>query len=133
MPSEKRKVGDICENIAVKHLVKHNHEIVSRNYSRKWGEIDIVSRENVSLETPLLHFIEVKGHVSRESESNLVNPEDNVHSWKKKRLWRAIQTWLAENDVPEDVDWQVDVMAVFLDPETGESRIRWTKNIILGE
>jgi len=133
MSSEKRKIGDECETIAVKHIMKHGYDILERNYLRKWGEIDIIASRNVSRESKVLHFIEVKGQVSRENDPSTYNPEENVSSLKRKRLWRAIQTWMADNDIADDIDWQVDVMAVFLDPETRESRIRWTKNIILGE
>ena len=131
MPSDKRKLGDICETIAVKHLVKHSYDIVQRNYLKKWGEIDIIARE-VSRETMIMHFIEVKGQVSREKDTNTHRPEDNVTVWKQKRLWRAVQTWLAENKVPDDIEWQIDVMAVILDEVRRKARIRWTKNIIIG-
>ncbi len=130
MSSDKRKLGDICETIAVKHLVKHNLYVLDRNYSRKWGEIDVVAKESVS-RPHTLHFIEVKGQTMREGVEGDYRPEENVHIWKRKRLWRAIQTWLSEHKIHEDTDWQVDVMAVFLDLKRKKYRIRWTKNIIL--
>ncbi|MBI2610250.1 YraN family protein [Candidatus Giovannonibacteria bacterium] len=130
MPSSKRKVGNVCETIAVKHIVKHGFVVLERNYLRKWGEIDIVA---ISRNPSELHFIEVKGQVTRENTLIDYLPEENVHSWKKRRLWRAIQTWLAEHSKFEDYDWQVDVMAVFLDLEAKKAKIRWTKNIILSE
>ncbi len=129
MPSEKRKIGDICENIVVKHLLKHRFEIVERNYLKKWGELDVIAKD-VSRENSILHFIEVKGVVTRES-SRGINPEENVHRWKQKRIWRAIQTWLMEHEEYEDIDWQIDVIAVFLDLERKKARIRWTKNVML--
>ena len=130
MPSDKRKLGDICETIAVKHLVKHKYKILGRNYLKKWGEIDIIAKDSVS-RPHTIHFIEVKGKVSRESTISSYRPEENVHPWKLKRLWRAIQTWLAENKVPDDVEWQIDVMAVILDEVRRKAKIRWTKNIII--
>lgn len=130
MTSEKRKIGDICENISVKHLVKQRFEVIERNYLKKWGEIDIIAKD-VSRETVVLHFIEVKGSVSHESGVDSL-PEENVHYWKQKRLWRAIQTWLMEHKEYDETEWQVDVMAVFLDFDRKKARIRWTKNVILG-
>ena len=55
MPSEKRKIGDLGENLCVKHLVKHGFKILDRNYQKKWGEIDIVAKKS-----GIIHFIEVK-------------------------------------------------------------------------
>mgnify|MGYP001601675770 FL=1 len=127
--TEKRRVGDICEGIAVKHLVKLGLNVVERNYLRKWGELDVIA-EDVSHENHVLHFIEVKGAVTRENIEDK-KPEENVHYWKQQRIWRAIQTWLMEHEEYEEVDWQIDVMAVFLDLERKKARIRWIKNIVL--
>ena len=115
----------------MKHLVKHNIGVLDRNFRKKWGEIDIVAQDNVS-RPHTLHFIEVKGIKSEENKDDYM-PEENVHHAKRQRLWRAIQSWLLEHNIPEETEWQVDVMAVFLDLETKRARIRWTKNIILGE
>jgi len=123
-------LGDICENLATKYLSKQSYKILDRNYRKKWGEIDIVAKENVS-RPHILHFIEVKGMILRKNYVFQYNPEDNIHIWKQKRLWRAIQSWLLEHKVSESIEWQVDVMAIFLDPVNKEAKIRWTKNIIL--
>lgn len=121
MPSEKRKLGDICEGVAVKHLKRHGFEVIQRNYQKKWGEIDIIARES-----DLLHFIEVKGATDPK-----VKPEENVSPWKLKRLYRAIQTWLLDHEDFSELEWQIDVMAVFLDFASKKAKIRWTKNVIL--
>jgi len=57
--SKTQKTGEIGENIAVKFLVKHGYTIIDRNYTKKWGEIDIVAEKHEKL-----YFIEVKS-VSR--------------------------------------------------------------------
>jgi putative endonuclease len=53
--SKTQIIGEIGENIAVKFLMKHNFQILERNYTKKWGEIDIVGKK-----LGKLHFIEVK-------------------------------------------------------------------------
>ncbi|MBU4353102.1 YraN family protein [Candidatus Parcubacteria bacterium] len=120
MQTEKQKIGELGENIACKFLMKHGHEILDRNYRKKWGEIDVVARKD-----NMLHFIEVKT-VSRETEHM---PEENVHPWKRKRLARAIQTYLLEKE--SETEWQIDIMAVFLDFNSKKAKIRITKNVIL--
>ena len=47
--SEKQKIGELGENIAVKFLEKHDFFILDRNYTKKWGEIDIISEKNNKL------------------------------------------------------------------------------------
>ncbi len=53
--TEKRKTGDLGEEIAVMFLMKQGFSIVERNYLRKWGEIDIVAKKDGTL-----YFVEVK-------------------------------------------------------------------------
>lgn len=120
----KKKIGALGENMACKFLVKHGFKILDRNYSKKWGEIDIVAEKS-----EIFHFIEVKTVVSR--ETNKYRPEENVHYQKLKRLSRVIQTYLLDKRVSHETEWQIDVMAVFLDLENKKARFRWTENIII--
>ncbi len=126
----KQQIGELGEDIAVKHLVKHQFRILSRNYREKWGEIDIVAEKN-----KILHFIEVKTiKVSPEisvKRENYYQPEENVHIWKRKRLARIIRTYISDKRVSDKTEWQVDVIAVFLDFGTRRAKIRVTENILL--
>lgn len=53
--TEKRKTGDLGEDIAAMFLMKQGFCIVERNYLRKWGEIDIIAKK-----AERLYFVEVK-------------------------------------------------------------------------
>jgi putative endonuclease len=132
--TEKRKVGDAGEEIACMFLMKHGFKIVERNYLRKWGEIDIIT-----LKGQKLHFVEVKtvSHLPLSRETGWYRPEDNLHPWKLKRLSRVIQTYLlgyrhGSRACPaRETDWQFDVITVYLDPRTGESKVEYLEDIIL--
>lgn len=54
--SEKRRIGNIAEDVSAAFLVKSDHKVLDRNYLRKWGELDIVSVDR----SDTIHFIEVK-------------------------------------------------------------------------
>jgi putative endonuclease len=126
--TDKRKVGDAGEQIACMFLMKQGFSIIERNYLRKWGEIDIITRKGQKL-----HFVEVKT-VSRVTSyhKDAYRPEDNLHPWKLKRLSRVIQTYLLGcTYVSREPDWQFDVITVYLDPVTGESRVEYLEDIIL--
>ncbi|KKR46699.1 MAG: hypothetical protein UT80_C0016G0013, partial [Parcubacteria group bacterium GW2011_GWC1_40_13] len=58
-------------------------------------------------------------------------PEDNIHPWKLKRLSRAIQTYLIENNMSEDDKWQFDAITVFLDIKNKTAKIDHIKDIVL--
>lgn len=118
---DRSKIGKIGENIACRFLEKHGQSILGRNYRKKWGEIDIISKKE-----GVLHFVEVKT-VSRETSSYI--PEENVHSWKQKRLYRTIQSYLLEKSAENE--WQCDVVAVFLNIKDKTAKIRYTENIVL--
>ncbi|HEV7423652.1 MAG TPA: YraN family protein [Candidatus Paceibacterota bacterium] len=132
--SETQKIGEIGENIAVKFLVKHGFLILDRNYTKKWGEIDIIAEKENKI-----YFIEVKS-VSRpnleniNSEIDQYNPEDNMHPWKLKRLSRTIQTYLLSKNIDEkakEMDWQVDLLIVFLSLKDKTAKIKVVSDIIL--
>jgi Holliday junction resolvase-like predicted endonuclease len=133
--TQKRKIGDIGENIACRFLVKRGFEIVEQNYSKKWGEMDIICRKGQKL-----HFIEVKSvtrddvkYVSPETDS--YRPEDNLHPWKLKRLSRVIQTYLlgyrGNGGVSYETDWQFDVMTVYLNLKSMEAKVNHMEDIII--
>ncbi|MDP2668286.1 MAG: YraN family protein [bacterium] len=119
--TEKRKIGDIGEEFTCRFLEKRGYKIVERNYLKKWGEIDVVAQNKDGL-----HFIEVKSI----SNPNF-RPEDAVRAWKKERMARAIKTYLLDRKIPDETDFQIDIVAVFLDFERKKTRIRMLENIIL--
>jgi putative endonuclease len=129
--SKTQKIGEIGENIAVRFLMKQGFGILDRNYTKKWGEIDIIAKK-----ANKIYFIEVKS-VSR----NLINvsqetldsykPEDNMHPWKLKRMSRTIQTYLLAHKEYDDYEWQVDLITVFLDLIDKKAKVKRIEDIIL--
>ena len=130
--SASQKTGEMGENIAVRFLVKQGYSILERNYTKKWGELDIIAEKKGKL-----HFVEVKS-VSRETLDEVTpetldqyHPEDNMHPWKLKRLARTIQTYLLSEKVPEEKEWQLDLLVVFLALKDKKARVKMVSNIIL--
>ncbi len=129
--SKKQKIGETGENIATKFLVKHKFSVLDRNYTKKWGEIDIVAKKDSKL-----YFVEVKS-VSRETldkvchETGEYKPEDNMHPWKMKRLSRTIQTYLLDKKIVNDMEWQVDLLVVYLDLKNKKAKVKVVSDVIL--
>ena len=123
-----RKVGILGEDIASKYLCDKGHYVLDRNYRKKWGEIDIISRKD-----KCIHFVEVKTvsdkMVGVAGSRDTYRPEDNVHPNKLKRLHRAIETYCAEKGVKED--WQIDVVTVRLNIDKKHAKVEYLDNIIL--
>jgi putative endonuclease len=143
--SEKRRLGNVGEDIACVYLKKQGFSIIERNYLRTYGEIDIVAR---NIKTGLTHFIEVKSvssHVDRQKaatwdrptrsqgsvtcETDSYRPEDNMHLDKIKRLKRVIQAYIFEKQVSET--WKFDLVLVYLNMRTRKARVEVLEDIIL--
>lgn len=120
------EIGERGEKEACDLLKKKGFKILERNYKKKWGEIDIVSQQGSAI-----HFVEVKT-VTRETVGETVDsyqPEDNIHPWKLKRLARTIEIYLLDKDVSDDIDWQLDVIAVYLNKEGAVLKIEYIEDV----
>ena len=133
MPSEKRKLGDIGEKIAVRWLEGRGFKILDRNYLKKWGEIDIVAKNR-----GVLRFIDVKT-ATRDLLSNNekgvmgvrgeeYRPEENVHPKKLERLYKTIETYLIEKNI--EGEWVLDVVVVYLDEPNKLAKVKIIENIV---
>ena len=67
---------------------------------------------------------------SRRDETSDYFPEENIHLWKQRRMARAIQTYLLEKCISEDKEWQIDVIAVFLDFSEKRAIIRHLEDVV---
>lgn len=138
--SKSQKIGELGEDIACKYLEKHGFAVLERNYTKKWGEIDIIaSREGK------LYFIEVKSvsgdleHLDATGEdvtsatksAEKFRPEENMHPWKIKRLSRTVSTYLIHNRIG-NTHWQFDLLVVYIDTDKRLARVKVIDNIILG-
>lgn len=119
MKTEKRRLGDIGENVACVFLEKQGYRILERNYLRKWGELDVIARKG-----DIIHFVEVKSVTCGTS----LRPEENMHPGKLRRLHRAIQTYLLEKRI--DLDWRLDLVTVEIDESNRTAKARMLENIV---
>lgn len=130
--SKSQKIGELGEDIACKFLENHGFSISGRNYTKKWGEIDIVAEKDGRL-----YFIEVKSksvssldYVTDKSKEGWFSPEENMHPWKLKRLRRVVETYLISKRAG-NINWQFDLLIVYIDIEKRMSRVKVVDNVIL--
>ena len=130
----KNQIGAYGEEIARKYLENKGFKVLEQNYLKKWGEIDLVTRETTKKGIKM-HFIEVKA-VSYETRSDLERavshgtwrPEENVHYKKIQRLNRAIESWIMENDY--NGEWEIDVCSVRVVPREKYAEVTFIENIV---
>ena len=122
--TKNRELGDLGEEIACRYLSERGFTVLERNYWKPWGELDIVASASGGLT-----FFEVKT-VSREIGSRVtVEPEDNLHPEKLKRLGRAVQSYLWERKVGDDTPWSLEALCVFLDMEGKTAKVQRIKDL----
>lgn len=120
--SQNQKVGKVGEDLAEKYLKKKGFSIMERNYTKKWGEIDLVTKKGSRF-----HFIEVK--TVTWSENMLVRPEENAHEAKLRRMYRACETYFMDRHVSYETPWQADLVTVILDTNKKTARINYFPSI----
>lgn len=108
----KRRHGNIGEQIAVDYLVKKQYRILQRNYRFEHGEIDIIADDH-----GVLVFVEVKARRSKQYG----DPEDAVTPSKRKQIRKTADGYLFENNI-DDRECRFDVIAIEYDG--GNSTIR---------
>lgn len=125
------EIGKVGENIAAHWLKNRGMAVIDRNFRKKFGEIDIVSRETDGK----IHFIEVKT-VSYGTKTDLEwavshetwRPEEMVHRHKQVKFLRTIEVWLLEH--PSVEGYQIDVITVRLVPREKYAQVKYFKNLI---
>ncbi|MBI3589235.1 MAG: YraN family protein [Candidatus Liptonbacteria bacterium] len=113
------KTGSKGEDIASKFLEDQGYKIITRNYRKKWGEIDIIARDK----DKTLVFAEVKTLISknkeiRQSENNIeeLKPEDNLTKSKLLKLEKTCSSFANRNPnlISEERGWRIDLITILL-------------------
>ena len=112
--TRKREIGDFGEELTVSYLEKKGYRILDRNYSKPFGEIDVIA-----IKDDLIAFVEVK---TRKSD-DFAYAAEAVDFYKQQRIRRASQAYLVENDMT-DFLMSFDVSEVYLDTR----RINYIEN-----
>jgi len=123
MPSKKRKFGDVGEEFAKDYLLSKGYAIVLCNYQKPWGEIDIIAEK-----AGIIRFIEVK--TSRFYPESSFTPEIRVNKKKIRSLKRICETYLLEQKLPPDREWQIDVISVILNDDDTLREINHIENAV---
>ncbi len=107
------------ENIAKKFLEENQITILQMNFRTKYGEIDIIGREQDDL-----IFFEVKTR----SSNKYGFPEEAVNQRKVEKIESVANEYIDLN-LLGDVNWRIDAIAIIRNPYNGNYEIKWFKNV----
>ena len=125
--SKSTATGNVGESIACIFLERKGFRILARNYSRPWGEIDVVAIKN-----NIVRFVEVKtltihdADISR--EMNSYRPEEQIHQAKLRKIVRTAQAYMSRGK--DAREFQIDAVGVILDQRTRIARCRLYEQVI---
>lgn len=99
-----REIGNIGEEMAVKFLLKLGYEIVDRNFTKHFGEIDIIAKDR-----NYLVFIEVKAR----KNTKFGYPRDFVNHKKIKKLQETAQYYMIDKNL--NIPFRFDVIEIIFE------------------
>jgi len=99
---DKRTLGEFGENAAAQFLRCKGYRIIARNYSCKFGELDIIARKG-----DYIVFVEVK----LRKNADFAEAREFVTAAKQRRIISTAALWLAQNE--SDLQPRFDVIEVY--------------------
>ncbi len=115
--TSKVSVGRRGEDLADWYLSKKGYQIIKRHFTCRFGEIDLIARDQA-----VLVFVEVKMRLGE----GYGEPEQAVTRRKMQRLKRAIYVYLSQNQAE---DFRIDVVAIIYNQTRGTMTFRHHKSI----
>ena len=104
--------GRWAEDLATKHLTTDGLEALQRNYRCRWGEIDLIMRDQQTLV-----FVEVRFR----SRDDYGDAAESVDAYKQRKLVSTAEHFLQAHSNFQDKPCRFDVVSV--SPNT----VRWIK------
>ena len=121
----RKKLGKLGEDVACRFLKLHKYRIMDRNFRSRFGEIDIIARDN---QEDILVFVEVKTRMS----DIFGLPEESVIYSKQQKLIKTVFFYLQEKREFADMDFRIDVMGIEVDQDCRRARVKHIKNAVTG-
>ena len=100
----KKNVGSYGEKIAADHLAHKGYKIVETNFATKYGEIDIVAKDQDELV-----FVEVKSR----TDTEYGYPETSIHKKKLDHLRRMAEIYI-QNKHLDHTPYRIDAVSILL-------------------
>jgi len=114
------QIGQAGERDAEAYLLKHKLRLVTRNYSCRAGEIDLIMVDPNPHDAEVLAFVEVRLRGAGARTNSL----DSIDEGKQRRLITAARHYLMEH--PEWAEHPCRFDVIGLSPENNQ--LTWVRN-----
>ena len=102
MKNENKLLGVFGEDAADRWLRRHGYRVLERNFSCRFGEIDIIARKGKYL---IFAEVKMRKNADHGAAREFVTPA------KQKRIFQTAEYWLMKN--PTDLQPRFDVLEVY--------------------
>lgn len=116
MKTMNRATGRLAEDLAATELAKKGYTILERNFSNRFGELDIIAQDHNTLV-----FVEVKAKTGVEFGS----PEEMISPAKLQKVRNMAIVYTQGKSLP----CRIDVVAVVLGPTNDLIRLTHYENV----
>ena len=113
---DRRKIGQLAENMAVETLLKKGYQILKRNFANRFGEIDIIAKDK-----DVFVFVEVKSKMGVEFGL----PEEMINQAKLQKVKNMATIYMKGQNLP----CRIDVIAICLSEEGHLVRLTHYENV----
>jgi putative endonuclease len=105
MTTKNKQLGNLGEEFCVNYLKEIGYEILERNYFSRFGEIDIIVKNKISIA-----FIEVKTRKNEDIDHILMS----ITRKKQSNITKTALVYIYEheNEFPNIMEYRFDVMIV---------------------
>ncbi len=115
--SEQKRIGQRAESIAASHLNKHGLTIIERNFHCRFGEIDLIAKDEETLV-----FIEVRYRNKRVK----LSPAETLDACKVDRIITTARYFLSRSRRYQTMQCRFDFVGITGDEQKPD--IEWIKN-----
>lgn len=115
--SQKRLCGDAYELLACEYLEAQNYQLISRNFNRRVGEIDLIMQ---APDNGPVVFVEVRYRANKNFGGALAS----VDARKQRKLVKTAKLWLQRN-AESTTTARIDIIAMSPATEQTEDDQRW--------
>ena len=121
--TEKRKIGNLGEQAAIKYLRKNGYRIIRKNYTAVGAEIDIIAQKD-----GVTAFVEVKARNIKNLGTYEPRPASAVTPEKQRKIIRTASYFLSRYN--EKTRIRFDVIEVYLEDFVLGVKIKEIKHLI---
>ena len=114
-----QRTGNEAEARACQYLTEQGLKLVTRNFHCRYGEIDLIMREQQTIV-----FVEVRFRKA----NSLVDGAQSISPAKQARLVKSASYYLQQHKFSDAIPARIDVIAVTQDENTHQ--FNWIQNAI---